>query len=74
MSDQATIETKLDELQAALNALPGESPVLDLARDRVGQIRSFVRSHIGIEEGRALQAAMDQKLAADEAAAAGVQG
>lgn len=68
MADQKTILSRLDALVADLAALPGESAPLDLARSRLGDIRSFVLAHFAVEEGRALQAHMDAKLAAEAAA------
>ena len=61
------IYAAIDGLAAAIDALPGESGPLDLARDRIGQVRHFVAAHFAIAKGQQMAAALDEKLAADEA-------
>lgn len=68
MAEADDINTAIDGLAAALEALPGESGVLDLAKDRVEQIRHYVAAHQSVIEGQKMAAAYEARMAADEAA------
>jgi hypothetical protein len=67
MVEAADITAQIDGLAAALGALPGESGPLDLAKDRIEQVRHFVAAHLAIIEGQQMSAALEAHLAADEA-------
>lgn len=73
MAGADDITAQIDGLAAAIGALPGESGTLDLARDRIEQVRHFVAAHLAIIEGQQMAASLDEKPAADEAASPTMQ-
>ncbi len=68
MAEADDINAQIDGLAAAIAALPEESGPLDLAKDRVEQVRHFLAAHLSIMEGQSMAAALDAKIATDEAA------
>lgn len=65
MAEADDINAQIDGLAAAIAGLPGESGPLDLANDRLEQVRHFVAAHLAIIEGQQMAAALDAKLATD---------
>lgn len=74
MAEATDINAQIDGLAATLEALPGESGSLGLARDRLEQVRHFVAAHLSAIEGQQMAAALEAKVAADEAASPSMEG